>query len=834
MSACLRIACVACFACAALSPSLLAADEPVDFTRDVRPLLAAKCFECHGEKKQESGLRLDRAATLSEGGNSGPAFVPGKSAQSRIVKAITGNDEEVTKMPPEGPPLSESEIALVKRWIDEGAKLPADAEPVAERRRGSDHWAFQPLANVEPPAVKNPAWARNGIDAFVLARIEAAGLEPSPEADKATLIRRASLDIVGLPPTIEEVDAFLADTSGDAYEKLVDRLLASPHYGERWGRHWLDVARYADSNGYTIDSGRSIWKYRDWVIESLNRDLPFDRFTIEQLAGDMLPGARLDQQIATGFHRNTMVNEEGGTDPEQFRVEAVVDRISTMGAAFLGLTLGCARCHDHKYDPISQREFYQLFAIFNGADEPSLQVPTQQQAKEMPALVAEIEQTLERLAMVDANADGRQADWESRFADGKNLEGLPSEVQQALAVAKPERTKEQSEVLTKYYQTVDPERTPLSKRLAELEQQKKQMSSKITTTLVMHERDKPRETFVHVRGDFLSPGAKVEPDAPAALPPIHARGEKPDRLDFARWLVDGKNPLTPRVTVNRVWQHYFGTGLVATENDFGLQGEKPTHPELLDWLARQFVEGGWSLKALHRLMVTSNAYRQSSRGRADLAAADPYNKLVARQQRLRLEAEAIRDSALVAGGLLARDIGGPGVYPPQPAGIYAFTQQKKFWGENKDGDRYRRGLYIYLWRSSPYPYLKTFDVPDAVVACTRRVRSNTPLQALTLANDKVFVEIAQGFAANLLAEQAGDEAARIRRAFRRALVREPAESELAALVDYLGSQRAYFKTAESEAARVAPTAAGRDPAEGAAWTMVARVLLNLDEFVTRE
>ncbi|MEX0677860.1 MAG: PSD1 and planctomycete cytochrome C domain-containing protein [Pirellulales bacterium] len=1014
MSACLRILRFAGPACAALWSHWVPADEPVDFARDIRPILAARCFGCHGEDEQESGLRLDRTSTLLQGGNSGPAVVAGNSALSRLIKAVAGDDKETSKMPPEGPPLEAAQIALLKRWIDEGAKAPADSESVASGRQ-SDHWAFQPLARVEPPAVGNPAWVRNPIDAFVLARLEAAGLKPSPEADKATLVRRASLDLVGLPPTIEQVDAFLADAGDDAYERMVDRLLSSPHYGENWGRHWLDLARYADSNGYTIDSGRSIWKYRDWVIDALNRDLPFDQFTIEQLAGDMLDNPGLDQQIATGFHRNTMVNEEGGTDEEQFRVEAVVDRINTTGAAFLGLTLGCARCHDHKYDPISQREFYQVFAIFNGADEPSLQVPTDQQAKETPALVAEIKQTEERLAMVDDNAAGRQADWESRFTgklpvdwtvldveaqsrggatfaklddgsilvggeipsnddytlratlaqrpvsavrievltdeslpnrgpglaengnfvlselvlkatgpgtaadgrvvfdqavadyspsdgmvshaiDGKPETGwnihaandlnqprtaifflrdelpasareltlsieqhykkpryligrfrvsvgaadrealkTPSNVQAALAVAPDKRTKEQSEVVKLYYQQVDPERTPLTKRIAELKQQQKQMDDKITTTLVMRERQEPRETFIHLRGNFLSHGARVEPGVPAVLPPIKARGPKPDRLDFARWLVDPANPLSPRVTVNRIWQRHFGAGLVATENDFGLQGDRPTHPELLDWLARELIDSGWSLKAMHRLIVSSNTYRQESRPRALVAAADPYNKLLGRQRRLRLEAETIRDSALAASGLLAREIGGPGVYPPQPQGIYAFTQQKKFWGENKDADRYRRGMYIYLWRSSPYPFLKTFDVPDAVVACTCRARSNTPLQALALANDRAFFEFAQGFAARLLEEDAADDRERIGLACRRALARGPSDSELASLLEYLQSQRAHFAASLKDAADVAPAATDRaDPAEAAAWTMLARVLLNLDEFVTRE
>jgi hypothetical protein len=845
------------------------------------------------------------------------------------------------------------------------------------------------------------------------------GKAPSPEADRSTLARRLSLDLLGLPPTVAEVDAFVADTSPQAYEHLVDRLLASPHYGERWGRHWLDIAHYADSNGYTIDGARSIWKYRDWVIDSLNDDLPFDRFTVEQLAGDLLVGARPDQLIATGFHRNTLVNEEGGTDPEQFRVEAVVDRVNTTGAAFLGLTVGCARCHDHKYDPISQREFYQLFAIFNNADEPTLQVPTDQQAKEMPALAAEIAQAEKRLAEVDTNAGTRQAEWEARYAgrtalqwtpleltatstgnvaftrladgsllaggiipdrdlyqltaplptagltavrlevlthdslprqgpglakngnfvlselvaalhegasgqqpgrplklveawadhsgsqgnvqlaiDGKSATGwnisaekdanvprtaifhvdaadaipaasqlslsleqhyekpryligrlrisvtdaprdivkMPAAVREALAVAAADRTPEQKQVVTAAFQKVDPERVPLATRIAELKQSHEQMSRAVTTTLVLREREQPRATHIHLRGDFLHAGAAVSPGVPAVLPPLRPRGQRADRLDFARWLIDPQNPLTARVVANRIWQTYFGQGLVATENDFGLQGDRPTHPELLDWLAGQFIAQEWSQKAFHRLIVTSATYRQSSRTRSDLAAADPYNRLLGRQPRLRLEAETIRDAALAASGMLSQELGGPGVYPPQPEGIYRFTQQVKFWGENKDADRYRRGMYTYLWRSSPYPFLKTFDVPDAIVACTRRTRSNTPLQALTLANDRAFYEIAQGFSRTICSEMATEDDARLQAAFRRCFARQATTEELSTLRQYFEAQRTYFATATAEAEQVLPGTLppGTDRAQAAAWTMLARVLLNLDEFITRE
>ncbi|HJT31324.1 MAG TPA: DUF1553 domain-containing protein [Pirellulales bacterium] len=704
---------------------------------------------------------------------------------------------------------------------------------------GTDvHWAFQPLAKPALPAVSNAGWVRNGIDAFILARLDAVGLPPSPEADRATLIRRVSLDLTGLPPSPAEVAAFVEDAQPDAYERLVDRLLASPHYGERWGRHWLDAARYADSNGYTIDGGRSIWKYRDWVIEALNRDLPFDQFAIEQMAGDMLPDATTEQVIATGFHRNTLRNEEGGTDPEQFRIESVADRVHTTSAVFLGLTLGCARCHDHKYDPISQREYYQFFALLNNADEPTLPVPTLQQAKEEPALLAEIAQVQKRIGEVESNAATRQQEWERKMAaNPEQAASLAEPVRQALAVETGQRTDEQKKLLADEFRKIDPEFVPLLAVLKELQDRKKQLAARVTTTLVMKERREPRETFVHVRGDFLRHGAKVQPGVPAVLPPIEHGGAEATRLDLARWLVSPQNPLTPRVTVNRVWQHYFGRGIVETENDFGTRADPPSHPELLDWLAGQFIDRGWSLKALHRLIVTSATYRQSSAWRADVAERDPAGALLARMPRLRLDAETIRDAALTASGLLCREIGGPGVYPPQPAGIYRFTQQVKFWKENTGADRFRRGLYIYFWRSSPYPFLMTFDAPDANTACTRRTRSNTPLQALTLANDRVFVEAAQAMASRVRAESpSAADAERVDYLFRLCFARSPAAGESARLAQLLAAARQSFVGDAAAAEKVSGSfrPAGIELAEAAAWTTLARVVLNLDEFVTRE
>jgi hypothetical protein len=638
----------------------------------------------------------------------------------------------------------------------------AASEPPTQK---AAHWSFQPVKRPAVPA-ECAGLVRNPIDAFILARLEKEGLKPAPEADRTILLRRLALDLTGLPPEPEEIDAFVKDGRPDAYERQVDRLLASPHYGERWGRHWLDLARYADSNGYSIDAPRTMWPYRDWVINALNDDLPFEQFTIEQLAGDLLPGATTEQKIATGFHRNTPINEEGGIDPEQFRVEAVVDRVNTTGAVWLGLTVGCCQCHNHKFDPITQREYYQLFAFFNNQDEPKL----------------------------------------SLGANGQNKrQGL--------------------------------------------------------TTLVLQERATPRATHVLKGGDFTRPAEKVDPGTPAVLPPLTlpsppgaggegtVRGAKPpatgtpNRLDLARWLVRPDQPLTPRVLVNRVWGQYFGAGLIETENDFGTRGTPPSHPELLDWLASEFVRQGWSLKALHRLIVTSATYRQSSAARPDLETVDPRNRLLARQARLRLEAEVVRDVALASSGLLDWHVGGPSVFPPQPEGVSLFTQVKRVWKPNEDCSRYRRGLYTHIWRSAPHPALTVFDAPDAVTACTRRNRSNTPLQALTLLNDAGFAEYAYGLAARILRDGHLTESDQVRRGFRLCLGREPSEAEAERLTVFLAKQRGYCAAYPGAAAKLLGDGgpAGKrlaevpgEPGPKAALVLLARVLLNLDECVTRE
>jgi hypothetical protein len=825
-----------------------------DYAREIKPLLAKRCGSCHGASKQEAGLRLDAAKLARQGGDSGPAIVPGQAAASRLIKAVRGIDD-VARMPPEDQAaLTAAEIALLERWIDAGAAAPENEtiETVAV-----DHWSFRrPVRPVVPdvhrlgvpaghvsasvgpagnaatgatPASGGPAIARTPIDAFIGERLAREKFAMAPDADRAVLARRLNLDLLGLPPEVETVVELEADTAPDAFERHVDRLLAHPAFGERWGRYWLDQARYADSNGYTRDFGREIWPFREWVIRAINRDLPFDQFTIEQLAGDMLPQATTEQVVATGFHRNTLVNEEGGTDQEQFRIEAVADRVATTGQVWLGLTLGCARCHNHKYDPISQREFYQLFAILNNCEEPQVEAPSQlnlergdiERRASIRARIDELEKQFEtRRAELEAS----QASWEKTVTVQQRAQ-LPGPIQVAYDMALAKRDAANKKLLEDYYRQTPHARAafPVLDEIAQL----RDSEPKIPRTMVLKELAKPRETHVHKRGDFLNLGVKVEPATPTALHPLGT--SRPTRLDFARWLADPANPLTPRVVVNRYWQYLFGRGLVETEDDFGLQGSRPTHPELLDWLACEFTApGDFSTKRFLRLIVTSSVYRQSSRRRPELEDRDPRNEWLGRQNRLRVDAEIVRDLSLAASGLLTRELGGPSVMPPQPEGVYAFTQDPKPWKAETGGNRFRRGLYTFFWRSLPYPMLTTFDAPNANVSCTRRLRSNTPLQALTMANDIVFVECAEA-----LARRAAGDADQL---FRIALARRPSTDERARLLKLVEQQREAFAREPALARQMVrgEPPAGVDHAELAAWTAVARVLMNLDEFITRE
>ncbi len=758
----------------------------IDFGRQVRPILSSRCFQCHGPDEDErmggmDGLRLDTREGALEDLGGYAAIVPGKPEKSELLVRIADVDD--SRMPPAdaGPRLAREEVDRLTRWIREGAPY-------------SRHWSYEKPSRPPLPEVKDPSWVRNAIDRFILARLEKEGLRPSPGADRYTLIRRVSLDLTGLPPTIEEVDAFVGDPSPDAYERLVDRLLDRPAYGEHWARVWLDLARYADSAGYADDPPRTIWAYRDYVIRALDENRPFDRFTIEQIAGDLLPDPTEDQRIATAMHRNTPTNNEGGTDDEEFRNVAVVDRVNTTMSVWMGTTMACAQCHNHKYDPISQEEYFRLFAIFNNTadadrrnETPVLALYTDAQKRERAARRAEI-------AAVE-----------------KRLRGI---------------------------QGKDPEAQRARQWLAELHEELAEIEPR-TTVPVMVElpQGKRRKTHVQIRGNYRSPGEEVAAGVPAAFHPLRGDGP-PDRLALARWLVDEENPLTARVLANRSWERVFGSGLVLTSEDFGSQGDLPSHPDLLDWLATEVVRSGWDVKALLRLLVTSAAYRQSSRTSPELLEIDPDNRLLARGPRFRMPAEVIRDQALAASGLLSDKTYGPPVRPPQPSsGLKAAFGGGIDWKTSQGEDRYRRSIYTMWRRSNPYPSLVTFDAPSREVCTVRRPRTNTPLQALVTLNDPVYVEAAQALARRMAA---GGETVkdRARLGFRLCLARPPEEAELARLLDLFQAARKGFANAPEQARRMAtdplgPAPDGADVVELATWTAVANVLLNLDETLMR-
>ena len=751
------------------------ADAKVSFNREIRPILSEQCFSCHGfdAKHRKADLRLDtREGALAD--NDGVrAIIPGDPAKSELWKRLLSSDPDEVMPPPEAhkPKLTAKQRETLRRWIEEGAPY----EP---------HWAF---TAPQRPALKEKGPA--AIDALIDQGLKEAGLKASAEASPDKLLRRLSLDLTGLPPTPAELDAFLQARAKDpqaAYAAAVDRLLASSAYGERWGRWWLDQARYADSNGYSIDAPRSIWKYRDWVVSSLNADLPFDRFTVEQLAGDLLPDAGEAQRIATGFHRNTPLNQEGGIDVEQFRIDSVIDRVGTTGTVWLGLTVGCAQCHDHKFDPITQKEFYRMFAFFNNQEEPTMKVsdPSRDEAK-LAAAVRDAEQAL--ATFLDQRAPALQQ-WETTLTKAETAK-LSGPVKTALRKSAAKRNVTERALLF----AAGPGATDKAfKALQKKAKDTADLRDGGPTTLVLKELAKPRKTHLLTAGDFTRPAEEVAPGVLATLHAFKPDQGSVDRLDLARWIVAKENPLTARVIANRVWQAYFGRGLVETENDFGSQGTSPSHPELLDWLAVELVDRGWSLKSLHRTIVLTRAYRRDSANRPDLIEKDPDNRLLARQTRLRLDAELVRDSALVASGLLTRKVGGPPVYPPIPDGVMSLGQVKRVWNTSQGPDRTRRGLYTFTYRVTPPPAFAVFDAPDGLSTCTRRNRSNTPLQALTLLNDPAYFEAAQALAKVI--EKEG-----LATAFRRCTSRTPEAAELAILtpLDRLSAARALLNLDET-------------------------------------
>jgi hypothetical protein len=767
---------------------------PVNFARDIRPVLAKNCFPCHGpdQAQRKAGLRLDqRDAAIAKRKRGRFAVVPGKPEESELIRRIaTTDDDEV--MPPRksgGTSLTPAQVAILKRWVAQGAAY-------------QEHWAFVKPRRPGLPGVKDASWPRQGLDHFVLVGLEKEALHPALAADRFTLLRRVSLDLRGLPPAPAEIDAFARDTAPDAYERAVDRMLADPAYGERWARVWLDLARYADSAGYGSDPLRTIWRYRDWVIDAFNRDLPYDQFTIEQIAGDLLPNPTADQRMATAFHRNTMTNTEGGTDREEFRVAAVKDRVDTTFQVWMGLTMGCAKCHDHKFDPISQLDYYRFYAFFNqsaDADRPD----------ESPVMDAGTPEEREKAKAIDAR-----------------LAALRRKL------AAPERIAVRSVRFT-------PIPIEALDVLGEIGVVKKTRPD-IPTLPVMEELppEKLRTTHLMIKGNFLSSGEKVGPAVPARFPPL-PEGAPVNRLGVAKWLVSAVNPLTARVAVNRLWAQLFGTGLVETEEDFGTQGELPSNPELLDWLATEYVRVGWSTKALLREIVTSATYRQSSRVTPELLEKDPKNRLLSRGPRFRLEAEVVRDQALALSGLLSRKTHGPSVFPPQPPGLWqaAFNGQRT-WATSTGEDRYRRGLYTFWRRTIPYPSMATFDAPSRELCTVRRIRTNTPLQAFVTMNDPVYVEAAQALARRVFREGGKSNEERAQFALRLCLCRPATAAEVAQAEDLFNAEHAHYRNDAGAALAMATEPLGKlspgmEPSEIAAWTVVANVLLNLDAVLTK-
>jgi hypothetical protein len=912
-------------------------ETPVDYNRDVRPILSAQCLNCHGqdEHSREADLRLDRREDATAELISGlRAIVPGDEQNSELLARIT-TDDEFLRMPPAdaGEALSEDEIQILRQWIREGA-------PYAQ------HWAFVAPQRWPLPRIENPAWPQQPLDYFVAARLQEEGLRPSAEASRYALARRVSLDLRGLPPTPREIEAFIADESPRAYERFVDRLLSDSAFGEHWARVWLDLARYADSRGYGSDPLRTnMWRYRDWVIDAYNRNLPFDQFTLEQLAGDLLPSATLEQRMATAFHRNTMTNTEGGTDDEEFRVAAVKDRAETTVRVWMGLTMQCANCHEHKYDPISQEDYYRFYAIFNQTadadlpnETPNMEAPTpwmleqrtriadriahvnaqikqlQQTQKQAPKAdstklsarfvrieipgkgkmvsLAEVQifsgdqnVALQGTAgqsstdfegppelAIDGNTDGHYFNakstthtaveddpwWEVDLGADFSVDRIvlwnrtDGEVESRLSnfrlrLLDASRNPVWEAVIAEYpdphSEFVPRPQTAAEKEIDRLREEVTRLKKtlpEIPTLPVMQElpRDKFRTSFVMLRGNFLSPGETVEPGFLSSFP-ARTADLPADRLGAAKWLVDEANPLTARVAVNRVWARLFGIGLVETEEDFGTQGEPPSHPRLLDWLATEFVRLGWDHKRLLRTIVTSATYRQNSAAMADLIEKDPQNRLLARGPRFRLEAEMVRDQALALSGLLSCKMHGPSVYPYQPPGLWraAFNGQRT-WPTSQGEDKFRRGLYTFWRRTVPYPSMQAFDAPSRELCTLRRIRTNTPIQAFVTLNDPVYVEAAQALARRILREGGDRTERRIQFALELCLCRPANREQCETLTRLWESEREHFQQHPDDAKNLAtdplgPPSPDVDIAELAAWTVVANVLLNLDAVLTK-
>ena len=812
------------------APSQTDAARPIEFNRQIRPILSEHCFKCHGFDRgsRQAGLRLDRPEGATSVLKSGTvAIVSGEPDKSELLRRVGSSDPAVRMPPPDADKaLNADQIALLERWIKEGAVW-------------KKHWSLIPPVAPDVPASRSAKVLRNPIDCFIADRLTQEGMNLSPPADRATLIRRVTLDLTGLPPTLAEVDAFLADTAEDAYENLVRRLLNSPRYGEQMARQWLDAARYADTNGRHHDDIRTLWPWRDWVINALNDNMPFDQFTVEQLAGDMLPQATVEHQVASGFNRNHTTSHEGGAIPEELRVLYVTDRVVTTSTVFMGLTMGCAQCHDHKYDPVTQKDFYRFFAFFNnvpekgldgriGNSKPTLRLPTAKQEARLADLdrqIADFEQEIKaRKSELAAGAASASETTDSGNANGQK------QTTKDLPVPDDEQHKQ------------------LVAQRDELNEQRKAVDKTVLTTMVMHDMGKRRQTHLLIRGQYDQHGEPVSPGVPAVLGSL-PEGAPADRLSFARWLVDPSHPLTARVTVNRYWQHYFGAGIVNTPEDFGTQGQWPSHPELLDYLARRFIDGGWDVKAMQYLIVNSATYRQSSWATGMQLQHDLQNRLLGRGTRHRLSAETIRNTALAVGGLLVEKIGGPSVRPYQPPGLWREVSsypddqnmgfQAQVFAQDHGADLYRRSMYTFWKRTSPPPNMIAFDAPNRETCIVRRARTNTPLQALVLMNDPQFIEAARAMARRMIKEGGAAQHDRIRFGFRLATARRPIAAEVDLLSRLQTLQLEEFRRVPDRA--LAFLAVGESPRDDtldagqlAAWMMVASTILNLDETISKE
>lgn len=802
----------------------------VEFNRDVRPILSEYCFQCHGPdaNQRKAELRFDNESTVIADREGHRVIDRAKPTASELLKRIDPDAKRLMPPPRTGKKLKPQELAILRDWIAQGGTF-------------EKHWSLIPPKRPELPKVQGTS---NPVDAFVRARLEKAGLQPSPEADRRTLIRRLYFDLTGLPPTPDEVDAYINDKDPKAYDKLVDKLLGSQAFGERMAVYWLDVVRYSDTAGYHSDNHRDVWLFRDYVIDAFNTNKRFDQFTTEQLAGDLLPNATREQKIASGYNRLLQTTEEGGAQPKEYTAKYSADRVRNTATAWLGATMGCCECHDHKFDPFTQKDFYSFAAFFSDVSEAAVgrqaqtPLPSPAEEKKLKDLDAKLADLQKEIDKPSQEIDAAQVKWEEEFMAGK-VKGLPKNIADIFAVEAAKRTPQQKQALAAHYRTIASQLVELRKQLDAVKKERDALSKTLPTTLVSMS-GAPRMVRILPRGNWLSDaGAVMEPITPQSLPALGVNGRRASRLDLAKWMTSPDNPLVARVFVNRLWKLYFGQGIVRTLDDFGSQGQWPTHPELLDWLAVEFREGGWDVKKMSRLLVTSETYKQTSKVDAKLVQADPFNHLLSRQARWRLDAEMVRDNALAVSGLLVNKIGGPSVKPYQPPGYWALLNfPTREWQNDKGESLYRRGLYTYWCRTFLHPGLAAFDAPSREECTVDRSRSNTPQQALVLLNDTTYVETARVLAARVIRDGGKDASSRLTYAFRHVLQRAPLPGEVDLLQKLVAQHTEKYKQDPNAAAALlkvgeASAPQGMDPIEVAAWTSACRALLNLHETITR-